>query len=123
MLVGNHLFKVDNACEKLCERYKIILHQLVAKLLFLIKHARSDIQPTTAFLTTRVRNPDEDDWKNLRRVLSYLEATIKTVKLHLKVNYLNVVHWWVDVSYGTHPDLKVQTGATISIGKVCVTSA
>ena len=120
---GNHLFKVDNACEKLCERYKIILHQLVAKLLFLIKHARSDIQPTTAFLTTRVRNPDEDDWKKLQRVLIYLDATINTVKLHLNKNDLNIIHWWLDASYSSHYDLKVQTGATISIGKGCVTSA
>ena len=70
-------------------------------------NAQQDIQPTIAFLTTRVRNPDEDNRKNLRRVLSYLEATIKTVKLHLKVNDLNVFHWWVDASYGTHPYLKL----------------
>ena len=70
----------------------------------------------------RVRNLDEDDWKNTRRVLRYLDATINALKLHLNVNNLNVVHWWVDASYGTHTDLKGQTGATISIGKGCVTS-
>ena len=30
---------------------------------------------------------------------------------------------WLDAPYGNHPDLKGQTGATISIGKGCVTSA
>ena len=39
------------------------------------------------------------------------------------MNDLNVVHWWVDASYGTYPGLKGKTGATISIGKGCVTSA
>ena len=94
----NHLLKVDDVCKKLCDRHKIIFHRFVAKLLFLIKRARPDIQPTIVFLTTRVRNPDEDNWKKIQRVLSYLDATINTVKLHLNANELNVVHWWVDAS-------------------------
>ena len=120
---GNHLLKVDNACKKSCERDKIIFYMLVAKLFFLSKRARPDIQPTIAFLTTRVINPDQDDWKKLRRVLIYLRVTINTVKLHLNTKDLNVVHWWLDASYVTHPYLKGQTGATISIRKGCVTSA
>ena len=63
-----------------------------SKLLLLRKRARPDIQPTIAFLATRVRNPDEDDWKKLRRVISYLNATINSVKLHLSADDLNVVH-------------------------------
>ena len=42
--------------------------------------------------------------------------------LHLNVDNMNNVHWWVDASYGTHPDLKGHTGATMSIGKGCITS-
>ena len=95
----------------------------MAKILFLSKRARPDIQPKFAFLTTRVRNTDEDNCKKLQRVLSYLYNTINTVKLHLNANNLNVFHWWVDASYSTHPDLKGQKGETISIKKGCVTSA
>ena len=120
---GNHLFKVDVACVKMCKRDNIIFHLLVANLLYLIKRAQPYIQPTIMFLTMRVINPDEGDWKKLRRVLSYLNATINSMKLHLNPNDLNVVHWWVEPSYGTHSDLKGQTGSTISIGKGCVTSA
>ena len=87
-------------------------------LLFLSKRAQPDIQPTTTFLTKRVRNPDKEYWKNLRRLLSYLDATINSMKLHLNANDLDVIHWWLDASYGTHPDLKGQTGVMISIGKV-----
>ena len=75
------------------------------------------------FLKTRAINPDEVDCKKLRRVLRYLDATINSVKLHLNANDLNIFHWWVDASYGTHPYLKRQTGAMISIRKDCVTSA
>ena len=93
-----HLFKVNSACTKLCERDNIMFHQLVANLLFLSKRAQSDIQPTTAFLATRVRNPVEDEWKKLRRVLSYLDATTNIIKLHLNANNLKVFHWWVDAA-------------------------
>ena len=92
---GNHFLKVDNTCAKLCERENIIFHRLVAKLLFLSKSGQPDIQPKIVFLTTRVRNPDEDDWKKLQRVIRYLDVTINIVKIHLNANDLKVVHWWV----------------------------
>ena len=91
-------------------------------MLFLSKQARPDIQTGIAFLSTRVRDPNKDDWKKLRKVIQYLFGTLKTVQLHLNVNNMNVVHWWVDSSYGIHRDLKGQTGASISIGKGCVTN-
>ena len=89
---GNHLFIVNDACKKLCNRDKIIFQRLVSKLLFLSKRARPEIHPKIAFLTTRLITTDEDDWKKLQRVLSYLDATINTVKLHLNANNMNVVH-------------------------------
>ena len=70
-----------------------------------------------------MKNTDEEDWKKLRRVISYLNATIHSVKIHLNTNELNSVQWWVEVSYGTYTDLKGKTGATISTGKGCITSA
>ena len=96
---------------------------MVAKIIFLRKCTRPDIQPIIEFLTLRVRNLDEEDWKKLQRVLSYLNAIINSVKLNLNKNNLNVIHWWVDAPYGTHPDLKGKTGVTIYIRKGCVTSA
>ena len=69
MPAGNHLFKIAKACVKLCKIDKIMFHWLVAKLIFMSKCAQPDIQPTIAFITTRVLNPDEDGWKTLRRVL------------------------------------------------------
>ena len=122
-MARNHILKVDDACIKLCKRDNIIFQWLVAKLLFLSKRARLDIQPTITFLTTRVRIQDKDDWKKIRRVLSYLDVTINSIKIHLNANGLNVIHWWVDASYGTYIDLKGQTGAMISVGKGCVKSA
>ncbi len=43
-----------------------------------------------AFLTTRVKKPDVDDWGKLRRVLKYLKGT-KHMKLILTVDDLSMV--------------------------------
>ena len=49
----------------------------VAQCIFLSKHAGHDIQNQNAmaFLSKRVRNPDEDDWGKLMRLLQYLYGT------------------------------------------------
>ena len=75
-----------------------------------------------AFLTTRVKKPDEDDWGKLRRCLSYLEGT-RYMKLTLEVNDLRVIEWWVDASYTTHDDFKGHSGGMMSLGKGATTSA
>ena len=69
-----------------------------------------------AFLTTRVKRPDEDDWGKLKRVLKYLKGT-KHLKLTLSVDDLRLLQWWVDASYNVHWDCKGQTGAMMSLGR------
>ena len=48
-----------------------------------------------SFLKTRVRNPDEDDWKKRRRLLGYLIRRIK-LPLILRADRLNMLNWCVD---------------------------
>ena len=52
--------------------------------------SRRDIQTAVAFLTTRVRSPDEDDWGKLKRILKYLNGT-RYLKLRLTVESLGVL--------------------------------
>jgi hypothetical protein len=85
-------------------------------LLFLSKRARPDIQTAVAFLTTRVKSPDEDDYKKLARTMNYLRGTSK-LSVVLEATDLTVVKWWVDGSYATHPDMRSHTGGTMSLGK------
>ena len=40
-------------------------HAYVARALFLCKQACPDVQPTVAFLTTRVKEPTKQDWYKL----------------------------------------------------------
>ena len=64
-----HLFDVNKKQEKLDNAKKQLFHTYVAKLLFVSKRGRPDIQVAIAFLSTRVTEPDIDDWKKLTRLL------------------------------------------------------
>jgi hypothetical protein len=81
-----------------------------------LSRARKDIQTTVAFLTTHMRNPDEDDWAKLKMLLMYVKSTIN-MPLILIVENLNIIKWWVDASFAIQNDRRGHTGATMSLGK------
>jgi hypothetical protein len=113
----NHLFEVnEDDPEKLDEDKAITFHHNVAKLLFLCKRARPDIQAPVAFLCTRVKDPDADDYKKLGRTMKYLRGTLN-MPLTLEADDLQIMKWWVDASYAVHNDMKSHTGGALSLGK------
>ena len=63
--------------------------------------ARPDIQPLVSFLTTRVKEPDKDDWGKLRHGLMYLKGTLY-MKQYIGAESLCIVKWWVNASSGVH---------------------
>jgi hypothetical protein len=113
---ADHLFQIDETATKLSEEMGKIYHNFVAKCLFLTKRARPDIHTAVAFLTTRVRQPDEDDWKKLQRMICYLRGTL-ILPLILKADGTNTIKWWVDGSHGAHFDMRGHTGGMASHGK------
>ena len=66
--------------------------------------------------------PDEDAWKKLVRMIDYLRSTLEP-PLTLEASNTNIAKWWVDGSYGVHPDCKSQTGGTQSLGKGSIISS
>ncbi len=70
----DHLFTVrdPSLAKTLPEEQTMAFCCTMAQILFLSMRAWGDIQPATAFLTTRVRLSDEDNWGKVKRVLSYL---------------------------------------------------
>jgi len=74
-----------------------------------------------AFLTTRVRHPDKDDWGKLKRVLKYLKGTLY-LKLRITVDNFSSSQWSIDASHGVHWDCKGQTGAGMTLGRGAVVS-
>ena len=111
-LAHDKLFVIRDKSEarKLEEEQALAFHHTVAQLLFMATRARRDIQTAVAFLTTRVKNPDEDDWGKLKRVLKYLNGT-KYLKLKLTMDNLGVLKWYVDGSHNVHWDCKGHGGA------------
>ncbi len=69
-----------------------------------------------AFLITRVKNPDKDDWGKLKRVLKYLNGT-RYLKLKLSMDSLTMLKWCVDGSHNVHWDCKGHGGAMFTLGK------
>ena len=69
-----------------------------------------------AFLTIRVRKPDEDYENKLRRLIGYLKRMIK-LSLILQTDGVNVLKWRVGASYTAHDDMRGHTGRTMSMGK------
>ena len=106
---ADHLFKVrEEGVVLLYEERAMAFHMTVAQLLFLCMRARRDIQTAVAFLTTRVKKLDEDDWGKLKRVLQYLKGT-RTLKLRLTVDDMHCIKCLVDASHGVHWDCKAHT--------------
>ena len=70
---------------------------MVAQLLLVAGRVWRDIQTAVAFLTTRVKRPDEDNWGMFQRVLKYLKGK-KHMKLTLSIQNLGMIRWWADAS-------------------------
>jgi hypothetical protein len=113
---ANHLFEVNDQCEKLDEHRRELLHKIVAKILYTSTRGRPDLHLAISFLTSRVSKADTDDWNKLVRLLTYIKCTID-LTLTLSAENLNVVKWWADAAYAVRDDFKSQTGASMSMGR------
>jgi hypothetical protein len=74
-----------------------------------------------AFLTTRVKAPDENNWGKLKQVLRYLNGK-KGLKLTISMNDLSILKWYVDGSHNVHWDCKGHAGAIFTLGEGAVSS-
>ena len=101
---GEDLFAQSDS-EKLDKKRGEEFHHIVAKGIFVCKRARPDIHLTIGVLCKRVKNPNEDDWNKLLRLLAYLNGTRKD-KLILSADNLHVIKWYVDAAFAVHPILK-----------------
>jgi hypothetical protein len=120
---ADHLFTIrdEKEAKPLDEEQALAFHHTVAQVLFMAARVRRDIQTAVAFLTTRVKNPDKDDWGKLKQMLKYLNGT-KYLKLQLSVDNLGLLKWFVDTSHNTHWDCTGHGGAMFTMGRGAATS-
>jgi hypothetical protein len=88
---ADHLFTIrpEGECKPLGE--PDAFHHSVEQLLFASTRSRKYIQTTIAFLTTRVKNPDEENWRKLRRLMRYIKGTIN-LPLIMRADSRNVIN-------------------------------
>ena len=85
------------------------------------KRARPDIAPIIAYLTTRVREPTESDWKKLERMLKFLQQTVND-RLTLRSDGSRVLKLGADAAFAVHEDMRSHTGGMVTMGKGAIMS-
>jgi hypothetical protein len=110
------LFVINEDAEKLSEEGATAFHNLVAKTLYVSKRARPDVSTAIAFLTTRVRAPDVDDWRKLSCLMEYLRND-RLRPLILSADGSGVLMWYVDASFAVHPNMRSHTGGVFTMGR------
>ena len=60
---------MDDTSPKLDEEKRGVHHTFVMKNMFLEKQGRSDVLPGVTFLSSRVKELNQGDWKKLVRIL------------------------------------------------------
>jgi hypothetical protein len=113
---AEHLFRTRDDVTQLNEQQADLFHRVTAQLLYACKRGRPDIHTAISFLCTRVRQPDEDDYKKLARVIKYLRRT-KSLKLTMEAAYLDQSHWFIDGAFAVHDDMKSHSGSYMTFGK------
>ncbi len=90
-------------------------HNITAKGIYVTKRVRPDISLSIAFLTTRVKGPDIDDWRKLCHLVEYLYST-RELPLILAADGTGVLSWYVDASFAVHPGMRGHTGGAMTMG-------
>ncbi len=116
LLLQHPLFKVDEDAVKLDQAMAKAFHNITAKGIYVAKRVRPDISLSIAFLTTRVKGPDIDDWRKLCHLVEYLCST-RGLPLILAADGTGVLSWYVDASFAVHPDMKGHTGGAMTMGR------
>ena len=112
----DNLFKVDDDAEKLSPVQATAFHNIVAKALYLVKRARPDASLAIAFLSTRMREPDVEDWSKLEHLVEYFRSTID-LPLILGADGTGILNWYVDASFAVHANMWGHIGGGLTMGR------
>jgi hypothetical protein len=113
---SDNLFEVDEESPPLNDEESDFFHRTTARLLFAAKRARPDLQVAVAYLCTRVKSPNQSDYRKLTRVIKYLRLTI-SIPLVLGWDGTGQMLWSVDASFAVHKDMRSHTGAVLTLGQ------
>lgn len=103
------MFKVNRNSPQLSAEDADYFHRMTARLFFACKRARPDIQVGVAFLCKRFKEPTEEDYRKLARVIKYLQGTIH-LPLLIGWDETGTLTWSVDAAFSVHENMCSHTG-------------
>jgi hypothetical protein len=109
------LFKPGSG-KLLSDSAKSRFHTTTARLLYLSKRTRPDIQLPVLYLCTRVREPTREDQQKLFKLLGYLKTTKHRARIISHRGNLKRLAAYVDASFACHADGKGHTGLVVKWG-------
>ena len=115
----NHMFDTQGAAQQLCKKDANIFYPHTMQLMYLSKRSRLYIQLPVSFLTTCVKKPESNDWKNLGKLCGYLRENFN-LPLTLQANSLSILKWYVDASLAFHSDMRIHTYGMLAMSKGCI---
>ena len=85
-----------------------IFQYFVAQLLYLSNGSHPDTQKEVSFLCTIVRESYTDDYKNLERLMKYIQGNIG-LTLIFSIKPPGNIKWNVDAAFAVHKDMRRHT--------------
>ena len=89
---AEYFFTVNHNATNLNAEKSYVFHATIAKALFLYKGSRPDIQITVPFLCTRFKGPDEDNCKNLLKMIKSIQDK-QDGDLTFNINDMTMAYW------------------------------
>ena len=116
LVAAKWLFMTDKKSPKLSGERADKFVKFVAKLLWVMKRSRPDIETSISFLCTRNKGPDKDDWCKLVRVsMSWLKQTVEDVRI-IGADDLHGMLTFIDSAHAVHPNMRGHTGGLTTFG-------
>jgi len=88
---------------------------MTARMLYLGKRGRPDVQTAVAFLCTRVREPDAQDYSKLSHLMKYIQSH-RHLPLILRYEGTEI-SLYIDGAHSVHADMKGHAGVMVTGGR------
>ena len=98
---GRWLFNTKEDAKPLPDEKADIYRSFVAKLLWIMKRSRPDLELAVSFLSTRVKEPTKEDWHKFKRVMCWLKQTKSDVRIIGADDLVNMVVM-IDSAHAVH---------------------
>ena len=109
------LFKINESSPKLDCARKETYHHIAAKTLWLSQRSRNDLQLASGYHCSRVKEPNEDDWRKLTWLMRYIWWT-RFIPTIIRITDEGATIY-IDGSHAIHADTRGHSGMYTTMGK------